>query len=86
MDMNDKIEEILNNFDFNKVKRVMEFLDWKWHNVGIPNEYQLICEARRLLEQAYEWKTIISCGGFEADYNDGLPSLKFVVEREEIHE
>lgn len=30
----DKMDEILDEFDFAKMQRVMEFLDWKWATIG----------------------------------------------------
>lgn len=33
----DIIDDVMDNFDFNKVADTMEFLKWEWHDVGIPD-------------------------------------------------
>lgn len=71
MNMYEEIEDILDNFDFEKVKKVMDALDWNyWDSV---DSHITIAElrktARRLLKKAYEapasdqW--FVSSGGFE---------------------
>lgn len=56
--MNNKIEEILENFNFEKVKKVMDFLEWTWitskTETQIPNTYELMRNAERLLKDAYQ--------------------------------
>jgi hypothetical protein len=47
------IDDILAQFDFNKVHRVMEFLDWRWgHETSPPPLAELIRTARQCLEVA----------------------------------
>jgi len=70
------IDQIMDNFDFHKVHRVMKMLNWKWaysdSETGIPEEYELRKFARNELNRALagvmdghkEYQT--SCGGFEA--------------------
>jgi hypothetical protein len=38
INIDDAVEDILDEFDFEKVKKVMDFLDWKWHAAedGVP--------------------------------------------------
>lgn len=66
------IEEVLSNFDFDKVQRVMQFLKWSWFDVGIPNHYHLVKEAETLLKRVYtmasasEESAYSSTGGFTA--------------------
>jgi len=72
--MYDDIEDILDNFDFEKVKKVMDALEWKYWDS--PDEYVTIAElrkmARNLLKEAYiasnseHWFN--SCGGFEVEW------------------
>lgn len=74
------IWEILENFDFNRVHSVMEFLGWTWHKqfkeepeqVFVPDINELRTEARRRLIAAIEWaranegkQYLSSSGGFE---------------------
>lgn len=88
-----KIANVMENFDFYKVHKVMELLQWVWISCGedgnsaVPTVGQMKAEAKRLLiEAAYE-KTNISCGGFKAVYEttgtddkDPYIGLEFIVE------
>lgn len=72
--------ETLNNFDFEKVEKVMEFLDWRWvsANGQVPDRYTIQDEAFRMLIDCYhkywddtdrrETPYCISSGGLEASY------------------
>jgi hypothetical protein len=76
-DLEYMIEDILNEFDFDKVERAMEALNWKWRG-ETPTLYDLREEALRLLRGAaksrlgdfkdthWEIAIINACGGFEA--------------------
>ena len=82
----DALDNIMDNFDFDQVHKVMVFLNWKWANsngsLGVPEKYELRGEARRLLKMAIEEKTTVSTGGFLAEYieeDGGWMDLKFVV-------
>lgn len=65
-----KIEDILKNFDFEKVHDVMEKLDWKWamSRYGVPTIDEMKHEAKRLLEASATEKTCVATGGFKAVY------------------
>ena len=72
------IDDIIENFKFDKVQSVMEFLDWQWAGEGVPTIESLKETAKRLLRDAAElrlndygnehWEQGIICGtgGFEA--------------------
>ena len=82
-----KIKSILNHFDFNKVKKIMDVLNWKWvlSKNGVPDIDEIIGLATRLLIDACVEKQNISTGGFRAVYDDigdGDPyvGLEFIVE------
>ena len=84
-----KINSILNHFDFNKVKKIMDVLNWKWASScsknGVPDMDEIIGLATRLLIDACVEKQNISTGGFRAVYDDngdGDPyvGLEFIVE------
>ena len=54
----DKIEtEVLDHFDFAEVHKVMELLEWTWHDAaeadgwGVPAQYEIRQKARRLLRE-----------------------------------
>lgn len=49
----ENIDDILDHFNFDKVHKAMQALDWKWvaeDGFAIPEVYQLRKEARRLME------------------------------------
>lgn len=63
-----KIEDIMRNFDFEKVHDVMQYLDWHWVKVGVPTVEDIKAEAKRLLVDACYEKTTVACGGLRATY------------------
>ena len=83
----DALDNIMDNFDFDQVHKVMVFLNWKWANMNgglnVPEKYELRSEARRLLKMAIEEKTTVSTGGFIAEYTEKEESrwmdLKLVI-------
>lgn len=75
--MRKEIQEIIEEFNFEKVLDVMSYLDWRW-NGELPTYGKLMVEAYRLLELAYsecergKKDFDVSTGGFSADaYYDG---------------
>ena len=87
--MKEKVEQIMENFDFEKVHRVMVALEWEWYfgrgGSGIPSVKSLKERAGELLSNVgdliCEGDTITSSsGGFEAKNADGCLSLSFIVE------
>ena len=72
------IDDIIENFKFDKVQSVMEFLDWQWAGEGVPTIESLKETAKRLLRGAAEarlgdykdthWEQgiIYGTGGFQA--------------------
>jgi hypothetical protein len=78
---NKQINYIINNFNFQRVKRVMDFLEWQWFEEGIPELETIIKFARELLNQCvtYNHKQLSSGGFLVTKYEDRL-DLKFVVE------
>ena len=92
-DPSEDIEDILDCFDFQKVKTVMDFLNWQWVFCnGVPEIWDLRKRAREQLKTVAkevlkeESRTFFtSCGGFKASarvYEDSPKiylSLEFVV-------
>jgi hypothetical protein len=94
INIDDAVEDILDEFDFEKVKKVMDFLDWKWHAAedGVPRIAELRKSARSLLKQC-AFKVLLSSeidaesniftGGFRAQaykYDDNVNfRLSFVL-------
>ena len=53
MNVDQEISEVIENFDFNKVKIVMRALDWRWgENYREPTYIELIKEATLRLKDA----------------------------------
>jgi len=81
------IDEIMDWFDFEKVAKVMSFLEWKWISAeeGVPSVSEIRQEARKLLKQAIEQKTTIGTGGFKVTYfNDDYIKLEFIIEEMDV--
>lgn len=68
MEYNKKIEDILDEFNFEKVHKAMEALDWTWYDSGVPRIAELRKTARRLLRDVAEVDGDITMGtgGFQA--------------------
>lgn len=85
-----KIQDILEDFNFQKVHDVMEQLDWKWAmtKYGVPTLDELKSEAKRLLIDACIEHTCVATGGFRAVYEAGETpddpdpyiALEFIIE------
>ena len=84
----DKIDDIMDNFDFNKVETVMKATNWTWASThGVPVEHELRKQARELLKSVSQhyvsqlgFRYAISTGGFKATkYYDGELELEFIM-------
>lgn len=66
------VADIMERFDFRKVRRTMEFLNWTWAGRGVPTEVQLRGTADQLLQGVIRhWRDhgtnmTHATGGFEA--------------------
>ncbi len=70
------IKDIMDEFDWGKIQKVMEFLDWRWmmdnERFSIPNTFDLQRTARKLLEEVWHGTEKRKCeyqvgtGGFKA--------------------
>ena len=75
------IKDIMCDFDFDEVHKVMEYLDWEWGGYdGVPSTYSLIKKAEELLKDAYTKSTTVAQGGFIAKMENGSLELSFVLE------
>jgi len=66
----EQIDEIMDSFDFEKVNKIMEAIDWEWNEEGVPDIYSLRTAARKHLKEAAEFKGASSSGGFTANYTE----------------
>jgi hypothetical protein len=82
MEYNKKIEDILDEFNFEKVHKAMEALDWTWHDSGVPTIAELRRSARRLLNKVAEHDGDIemSGGGFQVQKEYGDIGLFFYID------
>ena len=74
------IASILEDFDFEKVHKVMQMLDWKWATTfkkddtgfqliaTVPSVVQIKVQALELLSDAWDKKASMSTGGLVAKY------------------
>lgn len=70
----DKLQEILDGFDFDKVHEVMCNLNWGWSGIGIPNKEKMIAHVHhlydnikeRIIKQEYCY---CASGGFKLSFN-----------------
>lgn len=79
---------VMENFDFDRVHRVMVNLDWKWvigdGETTVPSIYRLTRNAERLLREAaqhYGEEEFYSCGtgGFMAHLEGEKLTLQFIL-------
>jgi hypothetical protein len=75
-----QVDDIMNEFDFVRVRKAMLALDWTWTYHGVPSVSQLRTTAEKLLRTAINIGGQTATGGFVADYSEGVLSLTFVVE------
>lgn len=80
-------KQIVENFDFEKVAKVMAFLNWGWSmgndmkkGLAIPDKNFLIEDCYEKCREVYETGKSYHSGGFEIDYNQYGLSMKFVLE------
>jgi len=73
-DFEQQVLEVLGSFDFDRVHRIMQFLD------RVPTRGELFAEAGRLLRELEGKPGVHGSGGLRASCkDDGQLSLKFVV-------
>ena len=86
------ITDIMEDFDFEKVRRVMLPLDWKWDigngEMTVPSIYRLMKEAEQLLRDVAKYygekdRHTISTGGFTATLDEDTLWLSFEIEEGE---
>ena len=95
-DLDNKFYQCLGNFDFDKVKNVMEFLNWRWSfpdGMRVPEKSEMVDKLLELWNQnkeVFEKRILdnVSTGGFvlEAgtDIDNAYVHIYFVVETQEF--
>ena len=75
------VKEVLQNFDYKRVRKVMNKLKWVWYCSGTtktPNKKTIKEFSKTLLKTCLIREITISSGGLEASLEDGFLELKFV--------
>jgi len=87
-----KIDEVMDNFDFERVHRVMTFLDWKWHSseMSVPTIPDMRVQVRRLIRDAINLyatgrDATIGTGGFSVTVDGGI-HVQFILDEWYAHE
>lgn len=65
------INEVMCEFNFERVHKVMCALGWKWYTISglhTPSADEIRQHARGLLQEAIEVRGFVNIGGFEARY------------------
>lgn len=84
----DKLQELIDGFDFERVHSVMKTLNWTWTNIGVPSQDSMIAMVHSLYNSIkdkilkYEY-CYCSSGGFKLIFNpneDNELSLVFELE------
>lgn len=82
------IDDVLSEFNFGKVHRVMKELDWKWYDeddAHVPSIYMLIKQAKQLLSEAFDKESEISTCGLIASYTNEVLTLVFALEEKNAY-
>ncbi len=83
-----KLQELIDEFDFEQVHNVMKTIDWTWADIGVPNKNDMIDMVHylydgiknRILKHEYCYS---SSGGFKLTFNpDEDNELNLVFELE----
>lgn len=82
---NNAIKHIMDNFDFERVHKAMELLDWTWGDrkddpFVVPSIDRIEEVAKDTLKGAIKRKCYISSGGFVAEYHKGVIRLMFCID------
>lgn len=90
----DKLQELIDGFDFKRVHSVMKAINWTWTNIGIPDEDDMIAMVRslyggirdRILKHEYCYS---SAGGFKLTFDpdeDNELNLVFELETYSVYD
>ena len=73
--------------DFEKIHKTMLYLNWTWHNTGVPEIYEIRQFVRKLINELID-KNLreIQCGGFHIYKRDKDIVITFELTYLEIYE
>ena len=95
--MKEKLDELfekaLNKFDFETVRKVMKFMDWKWWgSKDIPTFEDMEQMCRELYAETLSYflkeqtRATVSSGGFSITIFNNYAGIEFVIERSSEYE
>ena len=95
--MKEKLDELfekaLNKFDFETVRKVMKFMDWKWWgSKDIPTFEDMEQMCRELYAETLSYfskkqtRATISSGGFSITIFNNYVGIEFVIEKSSEYE
>jgi len=79
-------EKVMDRFDFEKVKKVMDLLNWTWVGYnGVPTIVEIKDKCRNLCLRLIQEKEncnidSISTCGFRVSYSEGVAEIEFILE------
>ena len=88
MNKQEIIDDIMDFLDFEKIHKVMRFLNWEWHisdSISVPEIYEIRKFLRNLINQLIDENLrVIECGGFRVskiDFEDeSVIKVDFIIE------
>jgi hypothetical protein len=73
------IDEVMDWFDFDKVEKTMKFLNWEWHNEGVPTIPGMRQHVRGFMRELYaegqnqeSFRSVRASGGFYVEYTKNI--------------
>ena len=84
-EFNDKLEQLMDCFDFGKVARAMSLLEWTWFDAEssdkIPLEYELRSHVRKRFKKLHKDKFFKGslCGGFNLSIEHNELYAQFIL-------
>lgn len=78
----DMIDEVMDNFDFEKVQKMMFAVGWQWGNseggYSVPHVAELRQEARRMIKNTFKEEVFaLGSGGFEVQRGEDYIRLSW---------
>jgi hypothetical protein len=81
-EMFEKFDMLMDKFDFERVHKVMTFLNWTWSDGTVPTYIRLETMCYNLFEDliSHNARSCVGSGGFEVEiFEDDTVELRFVL-------
>jgi hypothetical protein len=89
--LEEHIDQVMESFDWEKVHKIMNYMNWQWTNIGIPEESDLKEKVQELMYAVHNHHgSTMSSGGFQVSYHrlpndEDLFRVLFVLTRRETN-